>query len=398
MTIFILQKRISLLSFLVCSMVLYPQEPIPLYDTRLISTAMPFLNFQNDARAAALAGNGVATAPDVFSNSHNPSKYLFSENKSGLGLSYTPYLNTLTDDMFLGNITYFNKNNRRGVWSAGFHYFKMGKVDFTELSGDSFAGLGTASPNELTLDVAYSLLLSDRFGMGVGLRWLHSNLKSTSDSESLNASSIAVDVSLYYRSDWLHGRQADSRWMAGMRVANIGPKLVYEKGGNEYFIPAKWYGGLGYELTPDYVNTVSISIEFSKLLVPTPPIYGYNDVNDNGMKDPDEPVGIISGKSPEVTFLQGIWSSFSDAPGGFSEEWNEIAWGLGLEYAYNEVFFLRAGCFYEDTSKGNRSHVSLGAGFTIKNARLDFAYAIGTTGIPTPLDNSLRVSLTAVFF
>ena len=347
-------------------------------DSRVITTGMPFLLITSDARAAALGDMGVATSVDGYSQHWNQSKYVFSETKSGLGISYTPYLQRLVNDIFLGNITYFNRIDDRSAFALSFKYFSLGEIEL--LDGPDDIPI-IAKPNELTIDASYSLRLADQFSMAVGLRYLRSDLKIQQlDDNASAANSIAVDISGYYQSEENAYNDFNGRWRGGFAIQNLGPKIKYDDAGRENFLPTTLRLGGGFDFIFDEYNKLAVTLEVAKLLVPTPPILGtireFEDNNGNGVYDepdfnnplPDDDVlisenedVIISGKDPDVSFLKGIFQSFSDAPGGFSEEMKEFTWALGAEYQYQDSFALRAGFFHESDEKGARQFFALGA-------------------------------------
>ena len=377
---------------------------IPNQDSRVITTGVPFLLIAADARAAGLGDMGVATSVDAFSQQWNPSKYAFSENKSGFGISYTPYLSKLVNDIFLGNINYFNRISDRSAFAVSFKYFSLGEIELRE---DEFSEALIEKPNELTLDASYALRLSDQFSMGVALRYLRSDLKIQAlDANAKSAGSFAVDISGYYQSEEQAYNDFNGRWRAGFAIQNLGPKLKYDDAGRENFLPTNLRLGGGFDFIFDSYNKVSVTAEVSKLLVPTPPVYGternYTDVNDNGVYDPDtDTLGsvvnsnvIIEGQDPNVSFIKGVFQSFGDAPGGFSEELDEFTWALSAEYLYQNSFALRAGYFNENELKGARKFFSIGAGFKYSTVNIDLSYLFSSANVESPLENTLRFSLS----
>ncbi|MDO5106620.1 type IX secretion system outer membrane channel protein PorV, partial [Capnocytophaga sp.] len=385
-------KRLLPLLFSFFLLISYSQTAIYFPDSRIIQTGMPFLNLQSDARASAMADIGASTQPDVFSQRWNSAKYAFAESKRGLGMSYTPYLNKLTNDIFLGNITYFFRPKQRGAWGLSFNYFSMGEVEFSQIQGGSFFSEGFGKPNELTLDVSYNLLLSDNFSMGVTGRWLHSNLQYFSNDEKYVANSIAVSLSGYFQSRIVTYANFDTRWRAGITLSNIGPKLSYEKGGKDFFIPTNLKIGVGYDFIFSNDHSFSLLLEANKLLVPTPPKRGYMDSNNDGQQNENEFTTILSGKDDNVSFLEGIFQSFSDAPDGWREELQEVALSLGLEYRFRDDFALRCGYFYENPNKGARQFLTIGTGFKYQNIRFHLSYLFSMASVPNPFENALRIS------
>ena len=378
-------------------------------DSRVITTGVPFLLIASDARAASMGDMGVATSVDTYSQFWNPSKYVFSETKSGFGLSYTPYLSKLVNDISLGNLTYFNRINERSAFAVSLRYFSLGEI---ELIQDEFSESLIAKPNEMTMDISYSLRLADQLSLGVALRYLRSDLKiALTDPDATAASSFAFDISGYFQGEEQTFGDIDGRIRAGFALQNIGPKIKYDNNQNsETFIPATLRLGGGFDFLLDQYNKVAVTAEVAKLLVPTPPIYGreynFTDINENGVYDEgvDELGELVSadyvifqGQDPNVDFLSGVFQSFSDAPGGFSEELKEFTWALGAEYVYDDSFALRAGYFNESEDKGARKFLALGAGFKFSGTRVDLSYLFSASRVPSPLENTLRFSLTFDF-
>ena len=352
-------------------------------ERRVITTAVPFLMIASDARAAGIGEQGVATSMDNFSQHWNPSKYVFSESSSGIAFSYTPYLSKLVNDIFLANISYFNKINERSAWSASLKYFSLGDIDILQNPLDIPI---IENPNEFTIDAAYSLKLNENFALSVGGRFLLSDVKlQTLDSETEAASSFAVDISGFFESDINSYRNYDGILRAGFNISNIGPKMKYSKlnNGTESFLPTNLRFGSGFEFIFDSNNSFTISLELNKLLVPSPSEEVFNVNGD-----------LVAYRQPDVGFLQGIFNSFNDAPDGFSEELKELTYSLGLEYSFNKSFFLRSGYFSEHELKGSRKFITIGTGFsTDSNLKIDLSYLISTSDVISPLENTLRLSL-----
>jgi hypothetical protein len=367
-------------------------------QTSVITTGVPFLLIASDARAAALGDMGVATSVDAFSQNWNPSKYTFSTYKSGIGVSYTPYLSKLVNDIFLGNLTYFNRLNERSAFAASFKYFSLGEIEITDLTGTV---LENVKPNEFALDATYSLRLSDQFAMAVTGRYLNSDLKINAvDPDAGSASSFAVDISGFYQSEENAYGDYNGRWRAGFAIQNIGPKIKYDNSGRDNFLPTLLRLGGGFDFIFDEYNKLAVTAEIGKLLVPSPPIYGYEDTiqdgdtEPNGQQDVNEPTIIVEGKDPDVSFISGIFQSFGDAPGGFSEELKEFTWALSAEYLYQDSFAIRAGFFNESEDKGARKFFGLGAGFKYNVANIDLSYLFSASKVQSPLEGTLRFSLS----
>lgn len=375
-------------------------------DSRVITTGMPFTLIAPDARAAAMGDMGVATSVDAFSQQWNSSKYVFSEAKSGLGVSYTPYLSKLVNDIFLGNLTYFNRLDERSAFAVSFKYFSLGDIEFVQ---DEFSQALIERPNELTLDASYALRLSDQFSMSVAMRYLRSDLKlSPVDPDATPASTFGVDISGYYQTEEEAYNDFNGRWRMGFAIQNLGPKFKYTEGGQENFQPTNLRLGAGFDFIFDNYNKLAVTAEVAKLLVPTPPIYGteYEYTDNNGNNQYDEGTddlgnqisdtnGVIyKGQDPNVDFLSGVFQSFGDAPGGFSEELKEFTWALGAEYSYEDSFAFRMGYFNESEIKGARKFLALGAGFKYNVINIDLSYLFSASKIQSPLENTLRFSLT----
>ena len=364
-------------------------------QSSVITTGVPFLLIAADARAAGMGDIGVATSVDAFSQQWNASKYVFSEAKSGIALSYTPYLSKLVNDIFLGNVTYFNRINERSAFAASFKYFSLGEI---ELVQDEFSEALIAKPNEMTIDASYSLRLADQFSMAVGLRYLRSDLKIQAlDNSAQAASSVAVDISGFYQSEEEAYDSFNGRTRLGFSIQNLGPKIKYDEAGRDNFLPTTLRLGGGFDFIFDEYNTLALTAEVTKLLVPSPPTLGYVDTNGNGKQDGNEPTIIVAGKSQDVGFLKGVFQSFGDAPGGFSEEMKEFTWALGAEYRYQNSFAFRTGYFNESDEKGARKFFALGAGFKYTTINIDMSYLFSASKVQSPLENTLRFSLTFNF-
>ena len=354
-------------------------------DRRVITTAVPFLMISADARASGLGEQGVATTPDAFSQHWNPSKYVFSENLSAVGVSYTPYLSKLVSDVFLANVNYFNVIDQRSSWSASFKYFSLGDIDIIQNPQDVPI---LENPNEFTVDASYSLKLSEYFAMAVTGRFLMSDVKLQSvDSNSDSASSFAVDISGFYQSDEKAYNKFNGIWRAGFNISNIGPRMKYEELGKKNFIPTNLKIGSSFDFILDSSNKFSVNLELNKLLVPSPSIPIYNSNNQ-----------VVGYKQADINFLSGIFKSFGDAPDGISEELKEFTVAMGAEYLYNDSFAIRMGYFNENEIKGARKYLTFGTGFKLNEINLDLSYLLSTSSIISPLENTLRFSFTYNFF
>ncbi len=375
-------------------------------DSRVITTGVPFLLIAADARAAGMGDMGVATSVDVYSQQWNPSKYAFSTAKSGIGISYTPYLSKLVNDISIGQVTYFNRLNERSAFAGSFKYFSLGEIELVDGPSDTPR---IAKPNEMTMDLSYTLRLADQFSMGVALRYLRSDLKIIGvDQNPAPASTIGVDISGFYQGEEQAYSDFNGRWRGGFAIQNLGPKIKYDDAGRENFIPTNLRLGGGFDFIFDQYNKLAVTAEFTKLLVPTPPVLGreveFEDTNSNGTYEEgvdtlinEKDNVIIDGQSTDVSFISGVFQSFGDAPGGFSEELKEFTWALGAEYQYQDSFALRAGFFNEAEEKGARKFFALGAGFKYTTINVDMSYLFSASKVQSPLENTLRFSLTFNF-
>ena len=350
-------------------------------SNRVITTGVPFLMITPDARAAGMGDLGVATPADAYSQQWNPAKYAFVSSEKALGFSYTPYLSKLVDDIFLGSITYYNRLNERSSWATSLKYFSLGDIQFNEFIGGSIVDQGLERPSELTLDVSYALKLSETFSMAVAGRYIRSDLKIATDADTSSANSVGVDVAGFFESKVFDLGANDAVFRGGMNISNIGPRLVYDIGGQKSFIPTNLKIGFGLDLLFDASNALGIYTEFNKLLVPTPAaVY-------------DDELVLTGYNQPDIDFLKGIFTSFSDAPGGTSEELKEITAAIGLEYRFEDSFSIRTGYFNESQDKGARRYLTMGAGFDIKSLDIDISYLFSTSNVRNPLENTIRFSL-----
>jgi hypothetical protein len=358
----------------------------------VITTALPFLRIAGDPRAAGMGDMGVATSPDAWSQQWNPAKYAFSTRQHKFGVAYTPYLGNLVDDIAIAQLVYSNRINEYSAFAGSLRYFSLGSINLTQTGqpGD----FREESPNEFVLDGTYSLKLSEQFAMAVTGRFLRSDLRIQGvDNDATAANSFGVDISGYYQSEENSYDNFYGRWRGGFNISNIGPKISYDAGGQENFIPTNLALGGGFDfILNDGFSKIGVTAEVNKLLVPTPPIREVDDENNNGINRE-----IISGQDDNVTFLSGIFQSFGDAPGGFSEELREFTWALGAEYTYNDSFALRAGYFNEADDKGARKFLALGTGFQFSQIGIDLSYLFSTSRVNSPLEGTLRFGLTFNF-
>lgn len=349
-------------------------------DSNPITTAAPFLLIAPDARAGGMGDIGVATSPDANSQHWNASKYAFMRSQFSVGVTYTPWLRELTNDVFLGGFTFANRIDERSAWAASLKYFNLGQIDLTDING---APEGIEKLNEFSFDGSYSLKLNETYSMGVTLRYIRSDLGIKSANSTINpVNTFAVDISGYFQSDESNYGDFNGVWRGGYNISNIGPKVSYTDDGQDNFIPTNLKLGGGFDFILDNYNKVSVNLEVNKLLVPTPSI----------SEDGQPPY-----TQDDVSFINGIFSSFNDAPGGFSEELKEFTWALGAEYMYDNSFAVRAGYFNESDLKGSRKYFTIGSGFNFKSSKLDISYLFNASDINNPLENTLRFSLSFDF-
>jgi len=354
---------------------------------RAITTGVPFLQIAADARAAGMGDIGVATSPDTYSQQWNPAKYAFATDKQGFSVSYTPYLTDIVNDISLGQVTYYNRFNERSAFAGSIRYFGLGEI---ELRADANDPARLVSPNEFAIDGSYSLQLSDKFSMAVAGRFINSNLKVASDNgDASAASTFAVDIAGYYQSEEIAYSDFNGRWRGGFNIQNLGPKISYDN--DEFsnnFLPANLKIGGGFDFILDDYNKVSVNLEFNKLLVPTPQFESTDTAAEATQKREDY---------RKIGWVSGIFKSFGDAPGGFSEELKEVTYALGVEYEYQDSFSLRTGYFNESDLKGARKFFALGAGFKYNVVKVDVSYLFSASKVKNPLENTLRFSLTFNF-
>lgn len=354
---------------------------------RTITTGVPFLQIAADARAAGMGDIGVATSPDTYSQQWNPAKYAFATDKQGFSVSYTPYLTDIVNDISLGQVTYYNRFNDRSAFAGSIRYFGLGEIELRENANDVPR---LVSPNEFAIDGSYSLHLSDYFSMAVGGRFIHSNLKVASDNgDASPASTFAVDIAGYYQSEEIAYSDFNGRWRGGFNIQNLGPKISYDNDEfNNNFLPANLKIGGGFDFILDEYNKIGVNLEFNKLLVPTPQYENSDTAAETAQKREDY---------RKIGWVSGIFKSFGDAPGGFSEELKEVTYALGAEYEYQDSFSLRSGYFHESDEKGSRKFFSLGAGFKYNVVKVDVSYLFSASKVKNPLENTLRFSLTFNF-
>lgn len=380
-TILIRKIALSLFALPLFALPLFAQnETVPdVARFNAVYTSVPSMQINPSARSGAMGDIGASTTPDVYSQYFNPSKYAFLSSKAGVGLSYTPWLAKLVRDIKLMELVGYYKigSENNQALSASLRYFSMGSVpQFDELA----RSLGDAHPNEFAFDLGYSILLTPDYSMGVTLRYIRSDQNlAAGDSQAGNA--FAADIAGYLTKYFFIG-QSEALWSFGFNIKNIGTKISYG-GDRSMFIPTQMKIGTGLLYPIDDYNAISFNVEFNKLLVPTPPVPDQKDKEGYQEK---------LAAYEKTSSIAGIFKSFGDAPGGFKEEMQEINTALGVEYSYNNRFFLRAGYHYQSPYKGNLQFFTVGAGFKMNVFSIDASYLI--SAVPAnPLDQTLRFTL-----
>ena len=353
-----------------------------------INTAIPSMSIAPDARGGGMGDVGAATLPDVYSQYWNPAKYAFTTSKSGISLSYTPWLRKLVNDIYLANVTGYYKfgTDNNQALSASLRYFSIGDVPIT-LDGETTSSY-SISPYEMALDVAYSRKLTQTFSMGVAFRYMRTDYSyagSSDDDAIVPGNAIAADISGYNESYTMVG-QSECLLGLGFNISNIGNKISTDGGNNYSYIPTNLRLGASLTYPLDDYNSIAFSADLNKLLVPTPPVQGDDESDDDYTQR-------VYDYNNNTSAISGIFKSFSDAPGGFKEELQEVMWSAGVEYTYNNQFSIRGGYFNESANKGNRKYFTLGAGFKLNVFQLDASYLVSTAQ-SNPLDQTLRFSLS----
>tara|TARA_B100000809_G_C15137850_1_gene531509 strand:- start:597 stop:1763 length:1167 start_codon:yes stop_codon:yes gene_type:complete len=356
-----------------------------------ITTAVPFLLIAPDSRAGAMGDVGVSSSPDANSMHWNVAKMAFAEKEMGISISYSPWLRKLVPDINLSYISMYKKVGDKGALGGSLRYFSLGDIKFTNDQGDA---IGDFNPAEFALDVGYSQKFGERFSGGLALRYIYSNLTGGIDvggADTKAGKSFAVDVGVFYTNDEaeIFGQDAIFNW--GVSISNIGAKISYTNDAVADFIPINLRFGPSATFLLDDYNSITVLTDINKLLVPTPPVYATDDGGSPILDDDGNQV-VASGKDPDVPIVTGIMQSFSDAPGGFSEELKEYNISAGLEYWYNKQFAIRTGYFHESAIKGNRRYITAGLGLKMSVFAIDFSYLIPLTQ-DNPLANTFRFSL-----
>ena len=331
-----------------------------------------------DARSAGMGDVGAATDPDVNSQYWNPAKYPFCISRAGIALNYTPWLRQLVNDIDLAYVAGYYRIGDYSAISGSLRYFSLGEV-FTSDGSDM-----TVKPYEMSLDVAYSMMLNENFSMAAALRWIYSDLRYDYSEDSKPASAFAADLSMYYNKYLMLGNR-ESQIGLGMNISNIGSKISFFGDDESQFLPANLRLGASLMIPVDEYNRFTLTADANKLLVPTVPAQEEGESNTDYQDR-------VRREYSDISAISGVFKSFSDAPGGFKEEMEEIQWSVGAEYIYHDQFSLRAGYHHQAESKGNLKYFTVGDGFRMNVFSLDVGYVISTAR-SNPLDQTLRFTL-----
>lgn len=335
-----------------------------------------------DARAAGMGDVGVATDPDVNSQYWNPAKYPFAISRAGVALNYTPWLRQLVSDMDLAYMAGYYRIGDYSAVSGSLRYFSLGEVQTnTSISGDAM----TINPYEMSLDVAYSLMLSEKFSIAAAVRWIYSDLTYDYTSDTSPGSAFAADLGIYYQ-NYINLGDRESQLGLGLHLSNIGSKITFGGTDNSEFIPTNLRLGGSLMIPIDDYNRFTIAADANKLLIPTYPRQKDGESSEDYERR-------VQKEYYDLSSIGGIFKSFGDAPGGFKEELQEVNWSVGAEYTYNNQFSVRAGYHNESANKGNRKYFTVGAGLKMSVFSLDAGYVIATAK-SNPLDETLRISLS----
>lgn len=376
-----MKKILSIIMILLSCIAVKAQDKTNMFNP--VNSAVTSQTIAPDARSAGMGDVGVATDPDAASQFWNPAKYPFCISRAGVALNYTPWLRQLVSDMDLAYLSGYYRIGDYSAVSGSLRYFSLGEVMLS--SGQDNQNDMTINPYEMSLDVAYSLMLSETFSISAGVRWIYSDLTYDFTEDTSPGSAFAADLSCYYQ-NYINLGQRECQLGLGLNVSNIGSKITFGGSDESEFIPTNMRLGAALMIPVNEYNRFTIAADANKLLVPTYP-----------KQDEDEPDNEYQDRLRkdyyDVSSISGIFKSFSDAPRGFKEELEEIQWSIGAEYVYNDQFSLRAGYHHESENKGNRKYFTVGAGFKMNVFSLDAGYVIATAK-SNPLDQTLRVSLT----
>ena len=360
----------------------FAQDKLDMFNP--VNTSVTSQMIAPDARAAGMGDVGVATDPAVNSQYWNPAKYPFCISRAGVSLNYTPWLRQLVSDMDLAYLSGYYRIGDYSAVSASLRYFSLGEV-MTDYNGETGESSGmTINPYEMSFDVAYSLMLSEKFSLAAAVRWIYSDLTYDYTDDTSPGSAFAADIACYYN-DYINIGARECQLGIGLNISNIGSKITFGGDDNSEFIPTNMRLGLALMVPIDEFNRFTIAADANKLLVPTYPKQEEGESTEDYQQR-------VQKEYYDVSSISGIFKSFGDAPGGFKEELQEINWSVGAEYVYNDKFTLRAGYHHESENKGNRKYFTVGAGFRMSAFSLDCGYVIATAK-SNPLDQTLRFTL-----
>lgn len=376
------QRILLTLMLAVASAGAFAQDKLDMFNP--VNTSVTSQMIAPDARAAGMGDVGVATDPDVNSQYWNPAKYPFCISRAGVSLNYTPWLRQLVSDMDLAYLSGYYRIGDYSAVSASLRYFSLGEV-MTDYNGETGESNGmTINPYEMSFDVAYSLMLSEKFSLAAAVRWIYSDLTYDYTDDTSPGSAFAADIACYYN-DYINIGARECQLGIGLNISNIGSKITFGGSEDSEFIPTNMRLGLALMVPIDEFNRFTIAADANKLLVPT-----YPKLEDGESSEAYDQR--VQKEYYDVSSISGIFKSFGDAPGGFKEELQEINWSVGAEYVYNDKFTLRAGYHHESENKGNHKYFTVGAGFRMSAFSLDCGYVIATAK-SNPLDQTLRFTL-----
>lgn len=376
------QRILLTLLLAVVSAGVFAQDKMDMFNP--VNTSVTSQTIAPDARAAGMGDVGVATDPDVNSQYWNPAKYPFCISRAGVSLNYTPWLRQLVSDMDLAYLSGYYRIGDYSAVSASLRYFSLGEVmtNYDSTTGES-SGM-TINPYEMSFDVAYSLMLSEKFSIAAAVRWIYSDLTYDYTEDTSPGSAFAADLACYYN-DYINIGARECQLGIGLNISNIGSKITFGGDDNSEFIPTNMRLGVALMVPIDEYNRFTIAADANKLLVPTYPKQEEGESTEAYQQR-------VQKDYYDVSSISGIFKSFGDAPGGFKEELQEVNWSVGAEYVYNDKFTLRAGYHHESENKSNRKYFTVGAGFRMSAFSLDCGYVIATAK-SNPLDQTLRFTL-----
>lgn len=374
-------KYVGIVLLSALSLTTYAQDKKDMFNP--VNSAVTSQSIAPDARAGGMGDVGAATDPDVASQYWNPAKYPFTISRAGVSLNYTPWLRQLVNDMDLAYLSGYYRIGDYSAVSASLRYFSLGEVQISS-SLDNMGDM-TINPYEMSVDVGYSLMLSETFSLGAAVRFIYSDLTYDYTEDTSPGSAFAADIACYYQ-NFVNLGSRECQLGLGLNISNIGSKITFGGDNRSEFIPTNMRLGASLMIPIDEYNRFTIAADANKLLVPTYPQREDNETDEQYEQR-------LQTDYYDLSSISGIFKSFGDAPGGFKEELQEIQWSVGAEYVYNDKFSLRAGYHHESENKGNRKYFTVGAGFRMNVFSLDAGYVIATAK-SNPLDQTLRFSLS----